>query len=248
LFQVAALWIDGTTALNNGKAATALERFESAARLAPGGKIYELNAILALAALNAWEQVDARLPAIYADWVNDIRFPAAIAMIGMARKNLALAEEWLHVPAEAVPDLLGRQLLDHLSRGQIDAAFLADLRRRFPDHWLDYVHDKLLADQYFYVLLWQKQIAMASQYGGRMVDRYRVLGIEPSSWLEKIGDAAFMQGDLNEALRRYTETLAAGGDREEPRILQKMSDVYFRLGDLDTERLYREKVYGRLRD
>jgi hypothetical protein len=245
-FEVAALWVDGTTALNAGKAALALERFESAARLAAGGKIYELDAILSLAALNAWEQVDTRLVGIYADWGNDIRFPAAIAMIGIARKNLAQAEEWLRVPAERVPDVLGQQLLGRLRRNQIDAPLLAELRHRFPDNWQDYVHDKLVADQYFYVLLWQKQTAAASQFAGRMVDRYRALGIEPSSWIEKIGDAAFMQADFNEALRRYAEIVGAGQDHTEPRILQKMSDVYFRLGDLDKERLYRERVYGRL--
>jgi tetratricopeptide (TPR) repeat protein len=246
LFEVAALWVDGTAALNSGKATIALERFESANRLAPGGKIFELNAILSLAALNAWPQVDTRLLGIYADWVNDIRFPAAIAMIGIARKNLAQAEEWLHVPAEVVPDLLGQQLLDRLRRNQIDASLLADLRRRFPDNWQDYVDDKLLADQYFYVLLWQKQTAAAAQYAGRMADRYRMLGIEPSSWIEKIGDAAFMQADFSEALRRYAEILGADQNHAEPRILQKMSDVYFRLGDLEQERLYRERVYGRL--
>ena len=79
-----------------------------------------------------------------------------------------------------------------------------------------------------------------------MVDRYRLLGVEPSSWLEKIGDTAFMQGDFSEALRRYSDVRGADLDRTEPRILQKMSDVYFRLGDLDNERLYRERVYGRL--
>jgi hypothetical protein len=246
LFEVAALWVDGTAALNSGKAAIALERFESAYRLAPGGKIYELNAILSLAAPNAWRQVDTRLLGIYADWVNDIRFPAAIAMIGIARKNLAQAEEWLHVPAEVVPDVLGQQLLDRLRRNQIDASLLADLRRRFPDNWQDYVDDKLLADQYFYVLLWRKHTGAAAQFAGRMVDRYRMLGIEPSSWIEKIGDTAFMQADFSEALRRYAEILGADQDHAEPRILQKMSDVYFRLGDLEQERLYRERVYGRL--
>jgi hypothetical protein len=246
LFEIAALWTEGAAALNSGNAATALARFESASRLAPGGKIYELNAVLSLAALKAWDQVDARLSRIYADWLNDIRFPAAIAMIGFARKNLTVAEEWLHVPAEEVPDVLGRQLLDRLRRNQIDASLLADLRGRFPDNWLDYVRDKLVADQYFYVLLWQKQAAAASRFAGRMVDRYRLLGIEPSSWLEKVGDAAFVQADFGEALRRYTETLGAGQGHDEPRILQKLSDIYFRLGDLDQERLYREKVYGRL--
>jgi tetratricopeptide (TPR) repeat protein len=246
LFEAAALWMDGTAALNSGDAAIALERFESASRLAPGGKIYELNAILSLAALNEWPQVDRRLSGIYGDWANDIRFPAALAMIGIARKNLSQAEEWLHVPAEEVPDVLGQQLLDRLRRNQIDASLLADLRSRFPDNWQDYVRDKLLADQYFYVLLWQKQTAAASQFAGRMVGRYRMLGIEPSSWLEKMGDVAFMQADFSEALRRYAEIPGAGQGHEEPRILQKMSDVYFRLGDLDNERLYRERVYGRL--
>src|SRR3984893_7673188 len=246
LFEVAALWMDGTAALNSGKAAIALERFESAYRLAPGGKIYELNAVLSLAALNAWQQVDTRLLGIYADWVNDIRFPAAIAMIGIARLTQTQAEEWLHVPAEVVPDVLGQQLLDRLRRNQIDASLLADLRRRFPDNWQDYVDDKLLADQYFYVLLWQKQSGAAAQFAGRMVDRYRMLGIEPSSWIERIGDAAFMQADFSEALRRYAQILGADQAHAEPRILQKMSDVYFRLDDLEQERLYRERVYGRL--
>jgi hypothetical protein len=202
------------------------------------------------AALNtgkaAIAQVDTRLLGVYADWANDIRFPAAIAMIGIARKNLAQAEEWLHVPADVVPDALGQQLLDRLRRNQIDASLLGDLRRRFPDNWQDYVDDKLIADQYFYVLLWQKQTGAAAQFAGRMVDRYRMLGIEPSSWIEKIGDAAFMQADLSEALRRYAQILGAEQAHAEPRILQKISDVYFRLGDLEQERLYRERVYGRL--
>ena len=129
--SVAALWADGTAALNGGSAAIALERFESASRLAPGGKIYELNAVLSLAALDAWPQVDTRLSAIYADWVNDIRLPAAMAMIGIARRNLAQAEEWLRA-RRSVPDVLGQQLLDRLRRDQIDAALLADLRSDSP--------------------------------------------------------------------------------------------------------------------
>jgi hypothetical protein len=135
-----------------------------------------------------------------------------MAMIGIARKDLARAEEWLHASAEEVQS----------------------------------VSDTLLTEQYFYVLLWQKQTAAAAQFARRMVDRCWALGIEPASWLERIGDAAFVEGDFGEALRRYLET--AGPDREpsEPRLLQKLSDVYFRVGDLDRERLYRERVYGRL--
>src|SRR6266849_10074133 len=42
-------------------------------------------------------------------------------MIGIARKNLAQAEGWLHGPDEVVPDVLGQQLLDRLRRNQIAA-------------------------------------------------------------------------------------------------------------------------------
>ena len=55
-----------------------------------------------------------------------------------------------------------------------------------------------------------------------------------------------MQADFGEALRRYAEIAGADQDHAEPRILQKMSDVSFRLGDFEQERLYRERVYGRL--
>jgi hypothetical protein len=35
------------------------------------------------------------------------------------------------------------------------------------------------------VALRQKQTGAAAQFAGRMVDRYRMLGIEPSSWMER---------------------------------------------------------------
>ena len=143
LFELARLWADGTAALERGDAAIAAQRFDSAFRLAPDGKIYELNAILSLAALGDWTQVDARLLGIYAEWGNDIRFPAAIAMIGIARQDLTRAEQWLRGPAEAVPDLLGRELLNRLSRNKVDASVLANLRTRYPDNWQDYVRDAL---------------------------------------------------------------------------------------------------------
>ncbi len=37
---------------------------------------------------------------------------------------------------------------------------------------------------------------------------------------------------------------ALKGHEQNPGILVKLSDVYFRLGDMENERLYREKIYG----
>jgi tetratricopeptide (TPR) repeat protein len=212
LLQAVVSWRAGHDALNDGQAAVALARFEDAARLVPEGKIYAMGAVLSLAALGRWVEVDTRLDRIYPDWRDDIRFPAAVAMIGTARLDLAQAEQWLRFPAEQVPN----------------------------------VPKTLLADQYFYVLLWQKQFTQARQFAEGMVDRNRELGISTSIWIERLGDAAFMSGDPGTALLFYEESLGTNKDHPATRLLLKLSDVYFRLGDLDKERFYREMIYGRL--
>ena len=191
LLEGVILWSEGIAAFRQGNKALARIRFDDAVRRVPSGKIYAMNAVLTLAALGQWKDVDARLGSIYWEWRNDVRFPAAAAMIGIARQDLGPAEQWLY----------GRPAL---------------------------------ADQYFYVLLWQKQFARASQFAERLLDK------DPSLWHERIGDAAFMSGDFGTALRQYERV------PPETRVLLKLSDVHFRLGDLDKERMYREKIYGNL--
>jgi hypothetical protein len=51
-------------------------------------------------------------------------------------------------------------------------------------------------------------------------------------------------GNFTVALERYEESLSK--DQANTGILVKLSDVHFRLGDLERERFYREKIYGRL--
>jgi hypothetical protein len=57
-----------------------------------------------------------------------------------------------------------------------------------------------------------------------------------------MGDAAFLLGNLTIALEKYEKGLK--GHEQNSAILVKLSDVYFRLGDMENERLYREKIYG----
>jgi hypothetical protein len=75
-----------------------------------------------------------------------------------------------------------------------------------------------------------------------MADRYVALGIPNSRWYERMGDAAFFSGDFTLALQQYEK--GRKGPEHDASILVKLSDVYFRLGDLEHERLYREKIYG----
>ncbi len=66
LLQAVALWGEGTKALNDQKPEQALKRFDEAAVLVPSAKIYAMNAVLSLAALQQWDAVDERLSRIYA--------------------------------------------------------------------------------------------------------------------------------------------------------------------------------------
>jgi hypothetical protein len=202
LLKAVIAWRAGNDALWSGQPAKALERFRESERLVPQAKLYSMSSVLSLAALGQWQQVDMELAKIYADWRDDFRFPAAAAMIGIAREDFQQAEQWL--------------------RGSADT-------------------DPFIAHEYFYALLWQKQITRAEDFARRMAEKATT-----SIWIERLGDAAFMSGDFGTALRRYEESLGSGGSPYETRILLKLSDVYFSLGDLDKERHYRELIYGRL--
>ena len=245
LLQAVSFWSHGCEALRRGEAAAALDSFERAESLVPAGKIYGMNAVLSLAALGRWQDVDSRLSAISAEWQNDLRFPAALAMIGLARQDLELAEQWLRPHAEPVPDEIGLELIRRVRSGPLSASQLDEVRRQFPESWQDIVRDAWVAEQYFFVLLWKGQAAAAQQFAQRMVDRYQSLGIPNAKWLERMGDAAFFQNNLSEALGHYESSLKG---KENAGILVKLSDAYFRLGDLEKERYYREKVFGSLRN
>jgi tetratricopeptide (TPR) repeat protein len=242
LIQAVALWNEGAKALSAQKAADALKRFDEAAALVPSAKIYAMNAVLSLVALQQWDAVDERLSRIYGDWQDDVRFVPSMASIGLARQRLDEAEQWLQNPAEQIPDQLGQDLLRRLRSGTITPDLLQQLKARFPDNWDDYIKDVFVAEQYFLVLLWKNQAVAAERFAQRMADRYEALGISSSRWYERMGDAAFFLGNFTMALQQYEKGLK----RHEPNpgILVKLSDVYFRLGDLENERVYREKIYG----
>jgi hypothetical protein len=203
-----------------------------------------MDALLALAALGRWQEVDPRLGRIYSDWQGDLRLPVVLAKIGLARQDLTAAEQWLRGPAEQVPDEIGQGLLRRMRSGELNETMLEALRNRFPEKGADYIRDILIAEEYFFVLLWKEQAPQAEQFAQRMVARYQSLGIPSSRWLERLGDASFFTGNFPAALQRYEESLR--NDEGNTGILVKLSDVHFRLGDLDRERLYREKIYGRL--
>ncbi len=244
LLNAISLWLQGNEQLAKHPA-IAFENFEAATRQAPRGKIYQLSAVLALAALKRWPEVEARLPLLYADWHNDVRFAIAAAMIGVARGNLPEADRLLREPAELIATQLDEEVLRRLWSGRVDEALVADLKHLFPRNWRQHIESWFICEQYYFILLWQQSYAQAGQYAARMTVRYQALGLPTWLWRERAGDAAFYAQAYSEAQRLYEESLREKEDNVS--VLSKLSDVYFLFGDLDKEQLYREKVYGTLR-
>jgi tetratricopeptide (TPR) repeat protein len=203
ILQSVIAWSDGARALAAGDAEFALDRFDRASQLSPAASLFRMDAVMALAHLARWDEVDLRLAGIVHQWRDDPRLPAALATIGLARGDL---------------NALDRQL------------------REDPES------SGVMAEQYFLALLWNGDSARAEAFAESMLAHES--SSERGLWRERLGDAAFLTGNMLRARDYYEASLA-----EHPRpssVWLKLSDVYFKLGDLEKERAFRERVYGGL--
>jgi len=197
-------WREGAARLKAGDAERALAQFEEASRLAPLSQLFKMDAVMALAHLGRWDDVDRRLAEIAPQWRDDPRFPATLAILGLARGDLDGVERQLREGAES---------------------------------------SGLMAEKYFLTLLWKGDSARAAGFAESMLARGSAA--EQSWWRERLGDAAFLAGDTQRARELYESSLAE--HRRPSSVWLKLSDVYFKLGDVEQERLFRERVYGGLR-
>src|SRR5262249_41839710 len=68
VLHAVSLWKRGCEAMEQGETRVALASFEEANQLIPSGKIYAIDAVLALAALGEWQEADTRLAQISSIW------------------------------------------------------------------------------------------------------------------------------------------------------------------------------------
>ena len=223
----------------------ALPHFRRASRAVPRAKIYPMSEVLALVEGKRWKEADALFLSIYSLWQDDPRFLAISASIGLARGDLEYAEEWLFSTSEVLPRRLRHPLIRRLWSGDIGPGLAEELEAEFPTEWPELVSTALSAELRFYVLLWQKRYGEARDYAARMTLLLRRMELPEGRWIERAGDAAFYDGEYLEARARYEETLRLLQDPAQ--VYLKLSDTHFMLGDLELERLYREKIYGCLR-
>ena len=222
LLDSAVAWSDGCAALDGGDAPKALSRFEAAAELSPEGPLYPLSQALALAALRRIEPADEAL-ALASPLRHDARYAVASAYVGLARKDLERALEWLHDPA-----------LRALDR---------DAPRR-PDHV-----EALVTEQYYYVLLWKGLFDDARDYALRMAERAGRGRLASAPWTVRAADASFYRRDTAVARELYESALAGERDWGALReIYLKLADLAWLAGDAATERRLREHYYGSLHE
>jgi hypothetical protein len=242
--QAMADWNDGCKALEEGEPEMAFLRFKRAEATRPAAPLYTLSSVLALARLKRYADADERLARLAAVWRDDARFAVASAYVGVARGDLERAEEWLRAPASRRLDRETSPLLRILRSGAITLDLLDTLKREMADQFQERLEETLVAEQYFHVLLWQRRHDLARGYATRMAERLSRAGIPATLWLEHAGDAAFAGRDLDVASELYAE--AEKGEPGRRSILLKQADVAYLRGDLERERLLRERFYGRL--
>jgi hypothetical protein len=237
-------WNEGCEALEQGEPELAFLHFKRAESTRPAAPIYTLSSVLALARLKRYADADERLARLAAVWRDDARFAVASAYVGVARGDLDRAEEWLRAPAGRLLDRETSPLLRLLRSGAITLELLDALKRELVDQFQERLEETLVAEQYYYVLLWQRRYDLARGYAVRMAERLSRAGVPTTLWHEHAGDAAFAGRDLDVASEHYAE--AERGEPGRRSILLKQADIAYLTSDLARERLLRERFYGRL--
>jgi len=250
LIQAVAHWADGCEALTKGEASRALEDFEDSLRLAPEGRIYRLSHILALIHLRLWGQVYAGLDFVKEQMGGDLRFQIAEGTAGIASGRLSSARGSLKSVSEVIPEVFGEDftadLFESLWASSLNQDVFNGSNYYQPLSWFGFKDRAALSEQYFFLLLWDGMFAGAEAYAAEMASRLEFLESPSNKWIERAGDAAFFADDCQGAFDYYNASLVAGAAQSN--LYLKLSDASFCLGDLESERKYREKIYGSLKE
>jgi hypothetical protein len=245
-FEAVGAWSEGCAALERGDTAAGLASFERALELVPRGRIFAVSRAMALADLGRTAEADEQLLELAAEWRDDPRYAVASAWAGIRRGDLDRAEDVLHDPALRVLDRDVNPLWEMMRTGRFTLEQLAAVRQHLQDEFRMRVEETLVTEQYYYVQLWRERYGLARDYARVMSERLARAGAPSALWVERAGDAAFLERDLALARELYEE---AGQDPDRLAWAElKLADVAYLTGDLEREKALREKYYGTLRE
>ena len=237
-------WYQGCNALERNEAEKALALFQEASNAITNSRLIELSETMAHAALKSWDEVIYRLSFTYAEWDYDSRYDIALAMIYFSKGDTTLEYPFYN---RGENDILysenNQKVIDFLNRVLTTDAHTKLRKDMSADHYQG-IEPYIVAEQQFVFLIWTLSYDRAYAYAETMLDHLNAYELPTSAWLERLGDAAFMLNDFPTAIGKYEQSLAANGRRVG--AMSKLSDVYYLTGDLEKERIYREKIYGQL--
>jgi len=234
-------WRSGCAAMKL-EPAVAAKAFADGARRFPNAPIFALSEVLARLrakqtdlAMRRWVELEPLLQ-------NDPRYGMIAAAAGLAAGDLTAAEQWLRGRSEEMnAELAKGEVLHFWDEG--GAAATEGMRQALPETWEKHWRARLIANEYYNVLLWKGQFRQASAFAEKMAAILEASG-GAADWIERSGDGLLLAGAPLEAEAAYQRVLAM--DPASYGATTKLSDVYFLLGDTAREKLYREKTYGTL--
>lgn len=238
-------WRQGCSSLAENEAGKASDHFLKAIQYfdAP---IYHLSYAMALAESDRYDEAIALLGALYTDWADDPRYAITQAMVALHHKDWQSASFTLEPYAISVINKMDKAALNKLWAGKLNTDLLATFRKELPDIWVEALGEFIMAEQYFYLLLWTDRHYEALEYA-QAITRYLTQHNLPTTlWQERIGDSYFISEDYASALQQYQQILEQHIYKTS--LYKKISDIAFLQGDALTERKYRELVYGSLRN
>ena len=145
----------------------------------------------------------------------------------------AIASEWTDDPRFAI-------VTARLAVARGDAAGALETLRPAAE-----AGDAAAAERYYSVLFWNRRWREARDFAVAAA-RHPSATHTAADWLERAGDAAFQLGDAREARELYEEAARSAPDQAS--LFLKLSDAAFVLEDVESERRYRERYYGTLRE
>ncbi len=237
-------WRQGCEALLLKKWDNAIKLFIEAEKMVDKAPIISLSKAIAFAGNNDMSSANELLWDLAYSELNNSQIRVATAMIALNNNaddlNLDNASEIINNLIDAlskVSDIKVKKL-----SLLIDENLAYKIRQSDPNVWESYKSFMLNAEQKYFNLLWQGKYIEALRFAYEIDELYSVLNVTSLRWLEYIGDTYFFMGEYNQALKFYKNTMINNVGKSH--IYLKMSDIYYLLGDINKEKLMREKIYG----
>lgn len=226
--------------LKTGSPEKALNYFDQALTLMPTNKLTRLSRVLALGKLRKWDLVDREIDALYPQWILDPRMDLALALLAKEKQDFGTSVKVLQKYDQQFVEDLKSQTVQRLWSGERSTELIQGLIKEYPNRWQEIQSRPLLAEEYYYGLLWDEQRIQAFSHASHIYDELTRAQVKSFYWQMLAGDAQFYLGKNQEALSLYKEALKITPDKYKYSLWGRLTDVYFNLGDLENEKIYRK--------